>query len=324
VAELQYPQIIQRFGPWLIDAEQLVEFDNLVGREFSRLETVLKESLDEAVRTECDDFITKKTGQREQLGRQYPEEEIERDRTQRENLVRPRLARRYKTERSVEVYLKKEKVLSGKTFSEIAIHPEVLTDVGIGFDATFKVGGSNITLSLSPIGSMELLCVHDLSTEAAPLYGALRSWMHRVEPPRWQRAWFELASTPIIWAIFLLLVMIGVLAALTPGSPYKGEAHGLLAAGITTPDKQRKALELLLAISSNYRRTISIPNWFIVSVVAGFAVCVVLSICPNVSIGIGKGAKSVETWRRWSTFAFVSVPTFFLTSIISRLFDKFL
>ena len=171
---------------------------------------------------------------------------------------------------------------------------------------------------------MQLLSLRDLTTEAAPLYGIFRSWMHRVEPPRWQRAWLELASTPIIWAVFFIVVMFGVAASFGPEYPYKSEAHSLLAGGLATPDKQRRALELLLAISSDYQRTISIPKWFIVSVIAGFALCLVLSICPKVSIGIGKGARRVQMWRSWSKFAFVSVPTFLVSSIVSRLFDRFL
>ena len=151
-----------------------------------------------------------------------------------ENLVRPRLARRYKTQRSIEIHLKKERVLSGKTFGDIAIHPEVLSDVAIGFDAAFESAGTTITLSLSRRGVMEL-SAYQLSAEGATLYGTLRSWIHRVEPPRWQRAWFELAGTPIIWVLFLLLVMIESLVFLTPESPYKSDAHSLLAAGFDHP-----------------------------------------------------------------------------------------
>jgi hypothetical protein len=275
VVELQYPETIVRSGPWLIDADQLAEFDSLVGREFSRLETIAKESLDEAVRSEGEEWITSRIAQREQLGKAaYTEGEIERDRAQKEILIRRRIARKYKTERSIEVYLKGEKVLSGKTFNEIAVHPEVLDDLVIGFYAKFESAGTNITLLLlGESGVMELSAYH-LSPEAALLYGTLRSWVHRVGPPRWQRAWFEMARTFLIWPIFLLLVLAGALVSLTPQSPYRIEAHSLLAGGLTTPDKQRKALELLLAISSNNRLTgISIPSWFSFSVVAGFAVC---------------------------------------------------
>src|ERR1700687_4999655 len=204
-----------------------------------------------------------------------------------------------------EILLKGGKRLSGRTFKEASAHPEVVTSrvVGLGMElsnggetrCSFSLGGpwtKNLRLSVSGANQQD----------RERLFIPLRNWVSDCQAQGWQRAWNWAASSGIQW--FLWWAALGVSATILGwkgNSPYGDAAHKLLANGLDSKDLT-KALELILALESDYRPTSSneIPLWFLLVTFGGLLVCIALSIHPHVEIGLGRGKARLRLWSLWT------------------------
>lgn len=98
----------------------------------------------------------------------------------------------------------------------------------------------------------------------------------------------------------------------------RAQAHELLKHGVTAA-QQNKAIELLLALDSDYDigaapRGMTGRSWIIL--VCGAAVALAVSIPPKTTIGIGRGSAAVRRWRMWVRFVGVTVPTVIFGNLV--------
>jgi hypothetical protein len=140
--------------------------------------------------------------------------------------------------------------------------------------------------------------------------------------------WNWVASHQIQWAIWVSVVYASSTILREKGnSPYADAAHKLLDKGIDSKDLT-KALELMLALESDYRpmNSTGIPRWFLLVAFGGLFVCIALSIHPHIEVGLGKGRARLRHWNLWVRFVALTIPLFVVSTaarnIISSIIGK--
>jgi hypothetical protein len=120
----------------------------------------------------------------------------------------------------------------------------------------------------------------------------------------------------IAWA-FLSFMLAGVVMVDSPRTDLKSEARQLIAQGIT-PANSARAIELMLALESDYAPPNHAPNYklsprFWGVFLLGLIVLVCLRICPKMEIGLWAGRRPLERWRLWMRIVSATIPaTIFL------------
>jgi hypothetical protein len=153
-------------------------------------------------------------------------------------------------------------------------------------------------------------------------FGALSNWASDVEAPKWQQKWLD--ARPFLGLLLLGCLFFGLLFAPILNWRYAGqrankiEARKLLAQGVTASSQQR-ALELLLAIESDYDSgvrvsVLGVRYWSYFAIAALILVGGVIS--PNVCIGVWKGRERLKWWRRWIKTLTVTIPLLLFSSLI--------
>ena len=96
----------------------------------------------------------------------------------------------------------------------------------------------------------------------------------------------------------------------------KEEAHKLLAGGVT-PVNQTRAIELSLAIASDYGGAVAkgpgLRYWTTTALVV--LIFLWMYFCPKVEIGIWRGKARLKRWRIWGGTVFISIPTLLLSTL---------
>jgi hypothetical protein len=319
MAQLIHPSSARFNGPFLIDRERLVEFDQMIGREWEELEKWYEDQVQQEV-------VRRKSG--ESYYADKSDEEV------RDSVLESyQFSRRT---RDVTVKCKKDKELRGNSFQEIARLPEAAELMPVGFTVTLERGPLTATIkSVSWFDETRLeIDVNPNCPHAQGLKSTLEDWATRVSAPAWQRVWLKVTSfLPFLqWmpAILFLIVFLGAL----PNSDAARDvalreyqvqlckdAHELLADGVNSEEVAR-AVELELALSTNYLPpTYALPGvpvfrWpalaFILSVVFG----VISSLRPRLHIGLGRGEAAIRRWKLWLRFSFYKVPVLLLSSVV--------
>jgi hypothetical protein len=321
VAELQYPTDLDLTGPWLITAEQLSALDEIVGREIR----TLQESADARLQNAVDEEVARFYGSLSAEERKKRHQEVH---------ARLRESGRFEVTTEVLVSLPDGKRLRAGGLREVSQDPEIAGSRIISLDMNFGGRSRAIKCSFSVGGqwnkNLRLSVSGDDQQERERLFIELRNWVHDVMAPQWQRIWNRIASTQLHWFVLVgLIVMSTSIVTSATESPYIGAAHALLAKGLQSKDIT-KALELVLALESNYRPNPSrraLPFWFLVLVVAGPITCTMLSARPKIEIGLGKGRTRLRLWNLWMRFVAITIPLSilgalgqnFLNSIIGKL-----
>ena len=148
------------------------------------------------------------------------------------------------------------------------------------------------------------------------LFGVLKHWATGVQPPIWQR-WILNIRFLGRWILFLwiLILAAGFFSTAPPNfkEHYKQEARKLLDQGINSSNQQ-KALELLLAVESDYAPPSAKPvpaRWssrsLITNLIGLFAVSVI-AFFPELCIGLWRGKQYLRWWQTWMRFVSVTVP----------------
>ncbi len=314
MARLSFPTEGQIRPPLLIDANQLEGLDQLKDKHIDGLRGERERRISELV----SNLI------RERLARgALKEDQVESEGARiRESVARDnRLEREI---RSVTIYLPRGKEVQGNRFADAISHPVGEKETPLGFLLYLKVGEVEAQVSLAGSWRKDLhIKVEPNDAEIAQeLFGALRNWASDVEAPRWQQNWLEFR---FVFATLLYpWILMGLVAI--PLSNWgeasrtvqKAEARKLLANGIN-PANQQRALELLLAIESDYDPGVRTPSlglrywgYFALGAILLSAGC----ICPRISIGIWNGKQRLRRWRFWVRTVTVTVPALVVTSIL--------
>jgi len=162
--------------------------------------------------------------------------------------------------------------------------PHVSGEEPLGFRADVAIGRVESSVSLSNLTRLVVQSVPAAQFQAVwevpqlkftvepsdsqpgqQLFGALENWAAEFAPSTWERTWSRLKPFPRI-LLAVLWVSTAFFLSTEGGIPwsfstidYQREAHILLEQGINE-NNQRKAIEVLLAITSHYEPGTYIPN----------------------------------------------------------------
>jgi hypothetical protein len=313
LAKLTYPTNRQVACPLLIDVAQLEALDQIIDRHSGPLATLRDKELDDST----------ERGLREDVAKGYlKEEDIEKTRPR----TRERMRSLYysRDTRLATLYLTRAKEIQAERFSEAISQPVDEEEVPLGIALHFRVGNVTARVRLDHSWEPELsVDVEPNDIEAAQeLFGALSNWASDVEAPKWHQKW--LALRPLIVIVLATWFFSGLLAVplINWGNAGKQvsttEARKLLAGGINQ-NNQLRALELILAIESEYDPGVNSPPlglryWSYFGI--GILILVMAAICPKVSIGVWKGRRQLKRWRSWMTTVTVTIPLLLVGSLI--------
>jgi hypothetical protein len=297
VAELIYPTKYRAKGPWLLETSQLLALDRSVD------EYLLKSCSASAVAA---------------------------------GNARSSTAALDTTIRRITFRLRHDKELETSTFQEAILHPAAMNEniLGLKYEINLRDTTASLVLEknkkerIKKQTSWVLFDTEEDETEmqimAGPrasllnqeLFGVLKDWATGVQPPIWQR-WIInirfLGRTILFFWIFFFAVNF-----FSPTPPnfkehYKQEARKLLDQGINA-NNQQKAIELLIAIESDYVPSSAKPTpptrspQSLITNLLGLFVVSVVAFFPELCIGIGKGKQYLRWWQTWVRFVSVTVP----------------
>ncbi len=314
MARLSFPTEARFRRPLLIDANQLEGLDGLIDKHIDALRREREQRIAELTQKSIDERVAQGILEEDQVENKRP--------SIRESVAR--LNRLEREIRSVTIYLPRGKEIQAQRFAEAITHPVGEEETPLGFLLYLRVGEVRARLSLGGSWSEDLrIDVDPNDVEVAQeLFGALRNWASDVEAPKWQQKWLGLRVAFVLLLWFWVLTGLVILPLSNWGEAGKNvqkvEARKLLANGIN-PSNQHRALELLLAIESDYNPAAPAPSlglryWSYFALGAMFfaAAC----ICPGISIGIWKGKQHLRLWRLWIKTVSVTVPVLAVTSIL--------
>jgi hypothetical protein len=309
MAEFIYSTRFESAGPWFIDAERLEALDRVL-EDYSH-------KIDSAIESDVLSEIEKETSELEasweRSGLKVPDERRELI----EGTVRSRWRFR-KTERSVWLFFGGTEKLKVQTFKEASLQPQVLKESPVGFSVLLRSEPVECDIS-GNARRLEVTTSPENLSQSRDLFVAIRNVVAPLEPSWWLQAWRALGWTP--W--FVWLVWLVAWNPLWSGDPYrsqlKKEAHELLQGGIS-PEKQKRAIEILLSLASDYRPPgtgVPVSRWYWILLFGGFVACLALSFQPpGLLLGIGRGAVKIRRWGQWVKFVSRTAPIYLLLNLL--------
>jgi hypothetical protein len=297
VAGLFYPTKYRGKGPWLIESSQLLSLDQSID------EYLVKSKAASASTTAS----------------------VATDSSNQDSSVR-----------TITFRLRHDKELETSSFRDALFHPAAINENALGLKYEVKVRDitallvlekntkeraikqTNWTIFDTEENETELQITVEPKSAALSqeLFAVLKDWAVGVQPPIWQKWVLNFRGFGRL-ALFFWLLLLGVFF-FSPTPPnlkehYKQEARKLLDKGIDS-NNQQKALELLLAIYSDYVPPSAKPvptmlssRSLITNLLGLFAVSVV-AFFPELCIGLWRGKQYLRWWRTWVRFVSVTVP----------------
>jgi hypothetical protein len=315
MAKVSYPTSRTIKCPLLIDASQLESLDRIIDEHL------------EQMREYKDRRISELVGR--QIRRLMEHGKLKSDEVQKaEAQIRQEAVNDYdfRESRSVALYLTRGREIQTVRISEAISQPIGEDEIATGFSLRVRVG------EISAIAKVEDSWLKQMTVEVSPkdnevaqgLFGALSNWASDIEAPKWQQRW--LTSTDVIIGILIFLIVAGV--GLIPLSNWaeagknaqKEEARKLLSGGGVNPGNEMHAIQLLLAIASDYdpsgahASSLGLKYWSYLSL--GCLVLFSASIYPRVCIGLWRGKRRLRIWRSWIRILGVGIPTLVGSSIV--------
>ena len=249
--------------------------------------------------------------------------------------------------RAVVIYLSAGRTVKSERFADAIKQPHVVTEEPLGFRAHLQADRIAASVNLTklaqnviqPVSSTQFQVISkspqlEFNVEpsesplAQDLFGALQNWAADFAPSTLLRQWYRFkVLTIVLLALWLAMGLIfGFFNVGVSNASYKEQAHKILQEGINESN-QRKAIELILAIDSDYPPQAETLLWgskpgrkYWSFFVSGATVLLALSICPSVVIGIWSGKRKLTRWRNWMKWIFVTVPgAVFLAAVLPRI-----
>lgn len=313
MAKLSYPTNRKVVCPLLIDVTQLEALDQIIDRHAGPLEALRDKQLDDSTEKDL----------REDVAKGYlKEEDIEKTRPG----TRERMRSLYysRDSKSAILYLTRGKEIQAERFSEAISQPVGEEEIPLGLALHFRVGSVEARVRLEHRWEPELsIDVEPNDLEAAQeLFGALSNWASDIEAPKWHQKWLALRDLIVIvlaaWVLSGLMAVPLIIWGDAGKNVSMAEARKLLAGGINQ-NNQLRALELILAIESEYNPGVNSPPlglryWSYFGI--GILILLMAAICPKVSIGVWKGRRQLKRWRSWMTMVTVTIPLLLVGSLI--------
>lgn len=314
MVKISFPTSRKVSCPLLIGAEELKGLDQIIDSYLDRIREDREKIIDEKARRTTDvhfGALKKKD--------KTPEKKAE-------------LLAHYKHDASEEVpeirrvslYLTRGREIQAETLSEAMSQPVGETEVPVGFSMSARIGKIDVRVSLSKFlrASLDIAVEPNESETAQELFGALSNWASAIEAPKWQQVWSEhhwLAYVLLfLWLLFGFVVQPLSHSSDAAKDSQRAEAHKLLAQGMNSANEQH-ALALLLAIESGYDpgarpEPLGVRYWGYVLVIA--LILILVAIAPEVSIGLWKGRRRLNSWRVWMRVVTIGIPTLLVGSLL--------
>lgn len=309
MAEFIYSTEATIRGPWLVDADKLEALDKVLDEEWERLAKRNQESID--------NVVAQRMGAGE---RELSPTELQDIRNRIEKEIRNSYG--YKEFRGITILYEGGKRAEVKSFKEAMRQSTLLEGIPTRFDVEVVCGDIRSRISIDQHrGALNISTSPETVPEAKELFAALHRWGATNRPPKWQQIWQTWNG--IQWVGWVAALPLGLLVSFS-ANPYKAQARELLKNGVSQENQQR-ALELLLAIQSEYRppgQESVFATWLLMFCFGGLAICLVTSFIPKSVLGIGKGQDRINHWRLWLNIVFYLVPSFIFLNIIWPLISE--
>lgn len=312
MAEFIYRTEATLSGPWLVDTDRLEALDKILDDEWERLAKRNREAIQNELDKRIEDSFEIRLA-KETEGELSPTT-LESIRKQVETSIRNSYG--YKENRKVTIFYEGDRRVEVESFQEATRQSSLLEGIPVRFDVEGVCGDISFEINIDKYrGALNISTSPETVSEAKELFAALHRWGATNRPPKWQQIWKTWNG--IQWAFWLIAVCGGLIAVVIPGNPYKAQARELVRNGVSQENQQR-ALELLLAMQSDYRpeQDPVLPAWYLLLLFGGLVVCLVTSFIPKSILGIGKGQDRIKLWRLWFGFVFYLVPSFVFLNII--------
>jgi hypothetical protein len=313
MSEVIYSTKVYVKGPWLIDADALIQLDEILNDEWIRLQHRKEELLDGEAESQIRAW--RELGIYEELS----EEEL---RQKKEKLKEEKaIVSLHKDKKEIRIYLPKSRSVVTNSFQAAFREQAIVEEMPIGFRVELQCGEVRCEMSLKrEYNELSINVTPEKSREAWELFIALRQWVVKNRAPTWQRVWSGWAGFQwIIWVALIFLSATIISESLDYATPEaKSRAQKLLDSGISEAEIP-EAVELLLILQTKYnpgQPKPQLPSWFKVVLVGGLIACVILSIRPKVVLGIGRGMERIIWWRRWLRFVGITLPTLIFGSFV--------
>jgi hypothetical protein len=332
MATLIYPTELREAGPLILASDDLLELEKVLQLEWERLGKHEQELIERTVAEETkheQEIIERTVREEEQRGEAISQEvrsRIERREEQRREDTFRQIRSRIENYRlrSLTMLLAGGEKLAVENFAEAEKHHELMRESVTGFDLQMRRGNVRLGVRVQRRGydGIEIEATPAESEDARQLFGALRNWVQKIRLPGWQRAWAAGAGLLgfVVWWLYLLLVLWILFTSFRSDNrdALRAQAHQLLKNGVTAGE-QSKAIELLLALDSDYDigaepRGMTGRGWILL--VCGAAVALAVCIPPKTTIGIGRGSAAVKRWRAWARFVGFTVPTVIFGNLV--------
>jgi hypothetical protein len=301
-------------APWYISKDQLLQLDEIVNGELPRLEekrnALISASVDEAI----DRSITVYKHSKEDAEKRRAEMTADRKNDNKFQVACAILLK----------YGDQNKQATGESFQEIVHNPAITNEVPTGFAFRLNQHATNFeaVISVNKDGWMKVEASPNGDADAQRMYMKLLDWAKSVRPSIWYRLILPILS--LIACFGLLFFVLITLAQIVPSTEnttshqqYIHDAHKLLDSGIT-PQNEPQAIQLLLALETNYQGTVNIPyagHLFIVTpwTIALLFVALFL-LRPPIIIGVGAAESKLMIWK-YVLNASWSIPLWILGAV---------
>lgn len=296
-------------GPWLISRPALEELDHILQGAW--------ESWNESKEQQIAADLATYAAERRAEGRDVDDAELER--------VRDSFAGYYtRDQRTARISFADGKSLRADTLRDALSALAASNEKAVAFHVAISVADQEAEVSAGGRSyrrdTISVRVTPETATQARELFGSLRQWVKKHEPPWWQRLWATVGWAP--WFVWLLALSMVVVAVPTPEVSARRaamvQADSLLVGGISSEDVPA-AVELLLRIETRLvegQVASVLPRSLIVLFWAGLLLNIVLSIRPKIVIGIGTGEDSLKRWSRWFHIVGVTIPGIIFASVI--------
>ncbi len=292
-------------GPWLLSRDALLDLDRAMDGIYERFEIdtaqLIEEEIEQSIKGNTSDGLDEK--------RMWWREQIT-----------PRM----KLRRSAKLMLSHSKYIQDETLEDLLANPELHDEAPIGIEVEVYGPKRNARLQLRAglfeNAALRIAASPETAKSAREAFSALQHWAMANQAPTWQRVWRRI--TGFHWFVWLVLVVLLSQAVPTQSEVVEEQlrvaAREMLMEGISD-EEVASALELLVrfhAKEAPQELRVEMPSWFAIIVFGGLFVCAMLSICPNLVLGIGRSKSRLGYWRTWLKFVGVTVPSVVFLSFV--------
>ena len=215
-----------------------------------------------------------------------------------------------------ELELSDGRVMSSDDFNDLSASPDLARERPLSFVATLSTQDGVYQVALTKNAKRLRAEAPQSAPRTHAFLAAIREWVSRHGPSRLASAWLRFRV--LLWAALIMALMILTSDERHPsaGKPWQSKAIAFAANGVR-PDDVPEALRTLLAMQVP-ASSLEAPSSSRASTywLVALAVCIVLTICPNVVVGLGRGEARIKAWQLWMRLVLYSVPALVFTTVL--------